>query len=130
MRNIQQYQTQHVESANNAEIVVLLFEKAVTRLTAAQGHMQRNERLLWLAELGKVRAIVVELMCALDHDTAPELTANLQRTYSWVLLQLSEVGKSGKVEGVEPVLRVCNTLLDAFRTAVYTDGDAEAEAAS
>ena len=132
MRNIANYQTQHLESANNAEIVVLLFEKAVTRLGSAQGHMHKNERLLWLAELGKVRAIIVELMCALDHECAPELTANLHRTYSWMLTQLSEVGRSGKPEAVEPLLRICHTLLDAFRTAVFTDGEADepAEAAS
>lgn len=123
MRNIQQYQSQGLESASNAQIVVLLFEKSVVRLEAAKSHMQTGERLLWLTELGKVRAIIVELMCALDHEAAPELTGNLHRTYGWVLTQLSEVGKSGQAEAVDPILRVCHTLLDAFRTVVFANDD-------
>lgn len=125
MRNIRQYQSQGIESASNAQIVVLLFEKCVVRLQTAKSHMQTGERMLWLAELGKVRAIIVELMCALDHDTAPELTGNLHRTYGWVLAQLSEVGKSGQAEAIDPLLRVCHTLLDAFRTVVFANEDEE-----
>lgn len=132
MRNVQQYQSQGIEGANNAQIVVLLFEKCVVRLESAKAHMARNERTLWLVELGKVRAIIVELMCALDHDAAPELTGNLHRTYGWVLNQLSELGKSGRPEAVDPLLRVCHTLLDAFRTVVFASDavDDPTEAAS
>lgn len=130
MRNIQQYQSQGIEGASPAEVVVLLFEKAVVRLESAKVHMGRNERLLWLAELGRVRAIIVELMCALDHDAAPELTANLHRTYSWVLAQLSEVGRSGEAAAVDQVIRVCHTLLGAFRTVVYADDEAEDDPAA
>lgn len=128
MRNIQQYQSQGLESASNAQIVVLLFEKSVVRLQTAKSHMQSGERLMWLAELGKVRAIIVELMCALDHDAAPELTGNLHRTYAWILTQLSAVGKSGQADELDPLLRVSNTLLDAFRTVVFANDEAEESA--
>jgi flagellar biosynthetic protein FliS len=129
MKGIQSYQKQGVHSASNAEIVLLLFEKMIARLTAARAHMERGERTLWLTELARTRAIVVELMVSLDHQAAPALAKNLHMTYSWALNRLTEVGKTGEIEGVNQIIRVCDTLLGAFREAVCRSADDEAPAA-
>lgn len=128
MKGIAQYQTNRVHGATPGELVVLLLETAGTRLGAAREHMEVGRRMAWIAELAKVRPIYLELMLALDHTTAPELTKNLHVTYAWAIQRLGEVGKSGDVGGTEAILRVNNTLLDAFRQVVIAGAEAEAEA--
>ncbi len=130
MNGIAQYRTNRVHGATPGELVVLLLETAGTRLGAAAEHMEAGRRMAWIAELAKVRPIYLELMLALDHGTAPELTKNLHVTYAWAIQRLGEVGKSGDVGGTEAILRVNNTLLDAFRQVVMAGAEAEPEAAA
>ena len=129
MKGIAQYRSQRVHGATPGELVVLLLETAGTRIAAANAHMEAGRRMAWIAELAKVRPIYLELMFALDHAVAPELTRNLHVTYAWVIQRLGDVGKTGDVGGTEALARVNGTLLDAFRQVVITGAD-EAEGAS
>ncbi|MBM4366648.1 MAG: flagellar protein FliS [Deltaproteobacteria bacterium] len=129
MNAIAQYRSNRVHGATPGELVVLLLETAGTRLDAAREHMEAGRRMAWIAELAKVRPIYLELMLALDHGTAPELTRNLHVTYAWAIQRLGEVGKTGDLGGTEALLRVNNTLLDAFRQVVIASAESEAEAA-
>ena len=64
-----------------------------------------------------VRSVYLELLDALDPEAAPELVRNLALTYGWVVRRLGELGREHSVEGVDGLLRVSNTLLEAFRHA-------------
>ncbi|MBM4390380.1 MAG: flagellar protein FliS [Deltaproteobacteria bacterium] len=125
MSAIDQYRSNRVHGATPGELVVLLLETADTRLVAAREHMEAGRRMAWIAELARVRPIYLELMLALDHATAPELTRNLHGTYTWAIQRLGEVGRTGDVGGTEALLRVNNTLLDAFRQVVIAGAEAE-----
>lgn len=130
MNGIAHYRTNRVHGATPGELVVLLLETAGTRLGAAREHMEAGRRMAWIAELAKVRPIYLELMLALDHSTAPELTKNLHVTYAWAIQRLGEVGKTGDVGGTEALARVNHTLLEAFRQVVMAGADSDAEAAA
>lgn len=118
MQGIAKYRTQRVHGATPGELVVLLLETASSRLSAARDCMESGQRMAWIAELAKVRPIYLELIMALDHTTAPELTRSLHLTYAWAIQRLGEVGKSGEVAGVESIIKVNDTLLGAFRQVV------------
>jgi len=109
----------------------MLFETAIHRLQRAREAMlsgHRGARVEWLEDLATVRSIYMELLAALDPEASPELTRNLGATYAWVVRRLSEVGKEGKPEGVDGIIRVTDTLLGAFAHAVSAVAEAgEAE---
>ena len=128
MNGIAQYRTNRVHGATPGELVVLLLETASSRLVAARGHAEAGQRMAWIGELAKVRPIYLELMFALDHSAAPELTKNLHVTYAWAIQRLGEVGKTGDIAGMESLIKVNNTLLDAFRQVVMLAPPEVAEA--
>ncbi len=126
MNGIAAYRTNRVHGATAGELVVLLLETASARLSAARACMEAGQRMAWIAELAKVRPIYIELLMALDHKAAPELTRNLHVTYAWAIQRLGEVGKTGDLAAIQSLVKVNDTLLDAFRQVVML---APAEAA-
>ncbi len=120
MKRFAAYRDHQVFNAPNEQLVVMLFETAIHRLQRAKDGMvsgHSGARVQWCEDLGRVRAIYIEMMNALDPTVAPELTRSLALTYSWVIGRLSDVGRGGNPDDVEGILRVTNTLLDAFRQA-------------
>ncbi len=121
MKGLAAYRSNRVYSAPNEQLMVMLFETAIHRLQRAREAMlsqHRGARVEWLEDLALVRSIYMELLAALDPETAPELTRNLAATYAWVVRRLSEVGKSGDPAAVDSLIRVTDTLLGAFAGAV------------
>lgn len=129
MKGLAAYRQNRVYSAPNEQLVVMLFETAIHRLQRAREAMasgHRGARVEWLEDLATVRSIYMELLAALDAEVSPELTRNLAATYTWVVRRLSDIGKAGDPDGVDPVIRVTDTLLGAFSVAVNAAGQ-EAE---
>ena len=62
--------------------------------------------------------IVVELLSVLAPEQAPELCANLENVYRFVLKRLTEATVSNDAEKVDEAARVFAPLVDAFNTAV------------
>ncbi len=126
MRGLDSYRQNRVFSAPNEQVVVMLFEVAVTQLENAREAMERagpGSRIKVAEHLGTVRSVYLELHSALDANVAPEMVKNLALTYSWVIRRLGELGREHDVAGVDGLIRVSQTLLDAFRHAAEHAGD-------
>lgn len=126
MKGLAAYRSNRVFSAPNEQIVVMLFETAIHRLERAREAMvsgHRGARVEWQTDLAHVRTIFLELVNALDTEAAPELARNLGMTYAWVIQRLAEVGRSGRAEEVDVLIRVADTLLGAFRHAAADPGE-------
>lgn len=127
MRGLDSYRQNRVFSAPNEQVVVMLFEMAITRLESAREAMEggeRGARVKVAEDFGVVRSIYLELLNALDPEAAPEMVKNLALTYSWVVRRLGELGREHNVEGVNGLIRVSQTLLEAFRHAADHCNDA------
>lgn len=127
MRGLDSYRQNRVFSAPNGQVVVMLFEMAITRLESAREAMEggeRGSRIKVAEDFGMVRSVYLELLNALDPEAAPEMVKNLALTYSWVIRRLGELGREHDVAGVNGLIRVSQTLLDAFRHAAEHAGDA------
>ncbi len=121
MRGIAAYKQSRVESASPAQIVMMLFQEGVHRLTRALQTLD-GDHISWRADLHHVREIYLELLGALDHEAAPELCADLQRLYQWCIEELVAAGRDKDAEKIRGVLRVTTTLLEGWQV-VARGGD-------
>lgn len=121
MKATASYRQHQVFSAPNEQVLVLLLEKVLEKLESARAAMTKGgsgSRVQWCQDLGRVRAILVELRSALDHDVAPELSGALESTYTWILGRLSDIGRSGDPAEVETLLRATRPLYEGFSAAI------------
>lgn len=125
MRGIAAYKQSRVESATPAQIVMMLFQEAVHRLTRAL-HTLDADHVSWRADLHHVREIYLELLTALDHEAAPEMCMNLQRLYRWCIDELVIAGRDKDDEKIRAVLKVTTTLLEGWQVVARGGEDAQA----
>lgn len=119
MRGIASYQSTRKNSASPAQIVLMLLQTAVQRLTRASdtGSVGSSS---WYRDLHHVREIFLELKNGLDFDAAPTLCARLVRIYDWSMRELVRAGRDRDTEPVLGVLRSTTTLLEGWNDAVYS----------
>jgi flagellar biosynthetic protein FliS len=117
MRGVVEYQAVGAISASNRELVVMLFEAAVRHQRAAQDCFRSDRHNEGRERLRKTREIFAELLAALDHEAAPQLTANLSRLYVWTITRLSRAGFDRDAEVLEGSIRVTRTLRDGWAEA-------------
>ncbi len=117
MNPTHRYRTVLTESASKEDLVVLSYEALLrfegeAREAFARGDVAEGRRLL-----AKARAIIGELLAALDPEPAPELVGNLDRLYRWMTVELAEAGFHKDERRIAPVMRVTERLLDGFHRA-------------
>ena len=61
-------------------------------------------------------------MVALDHESAPELSANLSRLYTWVIGEIGRAGLEKDPDSHRWTLKVTQNLLDGWVEA-FRDKD-------
>ena len=71
--------------------------------------------------LRRVRDIFGELMVALDHTVAPELSNNLARLYTWLIAELGRAGMERSPERLDDTIAVTQNLLDGWSQAFRND---------
>jgi flagellar biosynthetic protein FliS len=110
------YKATKVESANNTQIVLMLYQEIVSRLVRAEQMCTAGQPILtWLPHVHHARAVIIELQSALDDRTAPELCGRLRPLYRWCLQELVAVGSDGDVKHIVDVREVATTLLEAWQ---------------
>jgi flagellar biosynthetic protein FliS len=121
MRGIHSYRRSTIEGATNEELLILFIERVITLEEEADGAMERGDRRAWQDAIHKARGIFVELRTFLDHSLAPEITANIDRTYAWCIHHLTASAKDGDRTLLAEVRRVTGLLhttwVDAVRLA-------------
>jgi flagellar biosynthetic protein FliS len=116
MKPIDAYIKSRTETAPPQDVLVMLFQEAVYRLTRAL-HTVDTPNSAWRADLHHARSIYAELLAALDHAQAPELCADLHRLYVWAIEELTEATRDAQPARIRTVLKVSATLLDGWRQA-------------
>jgi flagellar protein FliS len=102
-----------VAASSPLRIVVLLYDGAI-RL-ARQAQLKFDAPGVRGHALGRVHAIVSELMIALDHEKGGEIAANLERLYRYVLDALIRANLGGDARALESAIGVLETLAQGWR---------------
>lgn len=123
MRGIERYRTNRVESAPPTQVVLMLFQESVHRLTQAANDLSEGNSTEWRGHIHHVREIFFELLGGLDYDAAPEMCANLQRLYQWAINELILAGREQSADRITNVLKVTTTLLEGWQAV--SNGNAE-----
>jgi flagellar protein FliS len=82
---VARYQSSRVETASPIQIVVALYDGAIRFLRVAEEAMGRKDHAAKGHALQRAHAVVTELTATLDHAAAPELCAQLEQLYLFVL---------------------------------------------
>jgi flagellin-specific chaperone FliS len=57
-------------------------------------------------------------MVSLDHETAPDIAANLHRLYAWCITELAQSTSDQDVDRIRSVRKVTQTLYEAWTEAI------------
>ncbi|MBP8148338.1 MAG: flagellar export chaperone FliS [Limnohabitans sp.] len=112
-----------VATADNVQLIQMLFDGLNESLATASGHIQNNaieEKSKALARAGR---IVVGLQSALDFERGGELAQNLNELYSYVTRKLFHVNAQNDLVALEEVKSLMKDIADAWQTLPSLLGD-------
>ena len=103
-----------VASASPVQIIILLYDGAISSLAAAKGKMQEMK----LAEKGqlvsKAIGIVEGLRSVLDHEKGGEIANNLENLYDYMKRRLVAANLKNEPAGLDEVAHLLGNLRDAW----------------
>jgi len=108
------YRDVDLESAAKPDLVTRLFGRFLTDLDRARAAIKARDIAGKATALDHGMRIVVELRAALDHKAAPELCANLDALYQFVLDQIMLASSSLNPVHLDHAGNVMTQLRDAF----------------
>lgn len=108
-----QYKATRVETSSPAQLVVLLYDGALRFLREAVGAGAGQHARRGIA-LHRAHEIVTELQATLRPEHAPELCAELDRLYGFVLDRITESNLAADVAPLAGAIRVLEQLREAW----------------
>lgn len=115
------YQTQSVATAGPAQLVLMLFDRAIVAIARASHAAGEDGRPPTIEtvnhELQRAQDILTELRVALDHEQGGEIAANLDALYDFCIDRLVGANISKDLTGLGPVTRTIQGLRDAWDEA-------------
>lgn len=112
--SIAQYQAARVATVSPVQIVVSLYQGAIRFLREAVRKQEEKDLGGRGHALSRAHAIVCELQVTLDHERAPEMSAQLDRLYDFVLHRISMATLENDANHVLPAVPILETLLSAW----------------
>lgn len=102
---------------NKEEILLMLYEGALTFLRIAQRGIEEKNPKLKGESISKVLAILTELDCALDREKGGELVENLAGIYSYLMNRLTVANVKNDAEALVEVESLLGELYEGFKSA-------------
>lgn len=115
---IRSYRTNNVETAPPEQILILLLEKLVYRLEQLEKAIPAKDWTTVQTEAKQSRLIFLELIGALDHSVAPEISSNLQALYTWCIHHLTDAVREADLQRLSKVKSVVVHLHQTWTQAV------------
>ena len=117
MRGFQNYKGQAVSTMTQGELLLLLYDELIKRLTRAELtlNMQQPDYALFEASVDRSLEIVRYLNATLDHKYP--ISGNLARLYDYFCYELNRVKAGRNRTELERVKTMLSELRDSFRTA-------------
>lgn len=109
-----QYQNTRVTTASPVAIVVSLYDGAIRFLREAITRHEQGDVAKRGVALSKAHAIVSELTISLDHERAPEMSAQLASLYDFVLKCITDATAKADPAPLEGAIRVLTSLRSAW----------------
>jgi flagellar protein FliS len=118
MRAIQSYGnvkvTTGVATANNVQLIQMLFDGLLESLSTARGHIQHNNIAEKSKAVARASRIVIGLQGALDFEKGGELAGNLNELYSYVTRRLFHVNAHNDIAVLDEIHGLMREIRDAW----------------
>jgi flagellar secretion chaperone FliS len=111
------YFEQTILNADPVELVRLVYQRAISCVREAREHLQNKRIAERSAAITRAYAALQELLAALRHDTAPEISGRLQSLYFYMQQRLLDANIRQSDQPLEEVLGLLTTLAEAWSGA-------------
>ena len=119
-----------VSTANPVQLVVLLYEGAISAIASAKGEMERRNVVQKAKLINKAIDIVEGLRNALDFTRGGEIAVSLNDLYLYMVQRLSTANLKNDPEMLAEVSRLLTELLGAWQILAVSPPDKVANPAS
>ena len=110
----QRYRAAKIQAASPAQIMVMLYDGAIRFAKIAKQKIEADDLAGKGTYVGKVQAIISELMSSLDFSIAPELCTQLEQLYIYIMEQLTEANLSVGVAPLDEVIGLLTPLREEW----------------
>lgn len=111
----QQYKTQAVNTMTASEMLLLLFDELVKRLTRAELALEVNDDPLFDQSVTRARDIVQYLRATLDRSY--DISRELNAMYDFFIYELGRISAGRDPKVIKELKHLVEELRDAFREA-------------
>ena len=115
MRGYQQYREQSLNTMTQGELLLLVYDELVKRLTQAELALAKEDYPVFEASVDHAVKIIRYLDSTLDHKY--EISGQLTRLYEFFCYELSRVKSGRNKTELERVKRMAGELRESSRTA-------------
>ncbi len=118
MNGYQQYKTQSVSTMTASEMLLLLFDELVKRLTRAELALEVGDEQLFNQSVVRSREIVQYLRITLDRRYA--ISQELYAMYDFFIFELGRISAGRNPKAIADLKSLVEELREAFREASKT----------
>ena len=111
---LSQYHSQQVQSASPARVIVQFYDGALRFIRQAEQSLAVRDFASKGTQLTRAHAVVSELRNNLDHTRAPELCAELDRLYVFVLDCITEANMKCETKPLDAAIKIVEQLRGAW----------------
>jgi flagellar protein FliS len=111
---VSQYRSSQVHTASPARIIVQFYDGALKFIKLGAQALEAKDFATKGVQLSRAHAIVSELRLNLDSSCAPELTAELDRLYLYVLSCITSANMHADAKRLAPAVSVLEQLRSAW----------------
>ena len=105
-----------VATADNVQLIQMLFDGLLESLASASGHIQNNAIEEKSKALSRAGRIVVGLQGALDFERGGELAENLNELYAYITRRLFHVNAHNDLAALDEVKTLIKDISQAWQT--------------
>ena len=113
MSGAEQYQKNAHNVASKEQLVLLIFEKAITLMWEAREKLSEDKKVETVDTLHLVRRLFMELQASLDEEGG-EVSGNLNQLYTYILKEVATAGFKGDLQALENAIAVAEQLYEGF----------------
>ncbi|MDO5096961.1 MAG: flagellar export chaperone FliS [Peptostreptococcaceae bacterium] len=111
----QNYKEQSVYTMTKGEMLILLYDEIIKRLTRAEYAIKSTDMVTFEQSIQRTSEIVRYLNDTLDRQY--EISRELARMYEFFQFQLARISASRKPESIEELKNLVSDLRDTFKEA-------------
>ncbi len=112
---VQRYKTSQVTAVDRKQLLLLVFEGGQKFLRLTRDALAQGNVTGFAEHMSRAQAIISELMGSLDYKAGGDIAVELARLYDFMIFHLTEANVKRNVKNVENVIKIFDTIANAYR---------------